>query len=78
MTKCDSKYHPRGRERPDAIAVLTRIKGTADSIGEKQKRCYDHVVNTLTYWYPFWKLRAIDEDELASARRAAGGVETTT
>lgn len=69
--QCDNTYHGKGRNGPSSIATLTRIKGAENTIGEVHERCYDDVVNQLTYWQPFWKIEALDEEELASAERKA-------
>lgn len=76
---CGSRYHVH-RPLPPAVAILTRVRGLEQLIGEKIERCFDHTVNLLTYWEPFWEREAIDAEELAQAElraaRARGPKET--
>lgn len=69
--KCGSNYHSRGRLHPKSIAVLVLTKGTKSHLGEIRERCFNHLVNTLTYWPDFWVITALDEEDVAMAERAA-------
>jgi len=66
---CDSPFHGKGKSCPDSIAVVTRVKGADERMGEVHERCYDHVVNILIYWDGFWTTEPLDEEELARAER---------
>ncbi len=67
---CGSRYHTL-KPYPPTIAILTRIRGAESLVGEVLERCFDHTVNLLLYWEPFFKIEAVDEVELAEAERKA-------
>ncbi len=71
MTKCGSNYHGTGRLRPESVAMLTRIKGAKPHLGEVRERCFDHLVNTLTYWGGYWAITPHDAEEVVEAEAKA-------
>ncbi len=71
MTKCGSNSHGTGRLRPESVATLTRIKGAKLHVGEVRERCFDHLVNILTYWEGYWAIAPRDAEEVAEAEAKA-------